>query len=325
MSKSLKPSLPRLKQILQRQDPPAFGLEYTPSILATREEAPPGSRYCPSFDRRLGRDVHFLSLPELRVGAILLYCPWLFDMQEQRLIHFDTRPHPLDGHPRLGAARMSALRGACEVAESLGVLRHYPLVSGSHDGVPFTVPFVFLGDLLGFFAGSCGPYCVNLNVKAHRSDFSEPFDEDRAVADPELAREETIARHMIERVRYEGAGIKSVEVAALEEVPDGLFHTLRHLLLLQKRRCTLSESIRHDVVGALKLGVLAGQSAREVILRLHDKDASLEIEQLQIVFFQAVWNRELRLDLFSPVLIDKPMRAERRDVLDVYAHWLTAQ
>lgn len=325
MSKSTRPSLPRLKQMLARQDPPAFGPDYVPSILATREEAPRDSRFSTCFDRRRGRNVHFLSLAEQRVGMILLHCPWLFEIQEQRLIHFDTRPHPLHEHPRLGSARVRSLRGACEVAESLGVLKHYPTIKGSQDGVPYTVPFVFVGDLLGFFIGSRGPYCVNLNVKARRSDFSEPFEGDCAQRDPDLARERAVARHTIERVRYEEGGIKTVEVAALEEVQDALYCTLRDLFLWQKRPCTLSESIRRDVVGALKLGVLAGHSAREVILRLHQKDASLEIEQLKRVFFHAVWNRELRLDLFSPVLIDTPMRPEQRDVLDVYAHWFNPQ
>lgn len=323
MSKSTHPSLSRLKFFLARQDPPAFGRDYVPSILATREEAPPASRFAQYFSPRLGRVVHFLSRPEQRAGLILLYCPWLFDVQEQRLIHFDIRPHPLHGHPRLGAARVEPLRGACEVAERLGVLKHYPTISATRDGVAYTAPFVFIGDLLGFFIGRRGPYCVNLNIKEHSTDFSEPFGGDPAAHDINEAREKVIARHAIERVRYEEAGIKNIEIAAMEEVEEGLFYTLRDLFGWQKRRCTLQESIRRDVLGALRLGVLAGHSAREVILRLHEQDASLAIEQLKRVFFHAVWNRELRLDLFSPVLIDAPMRPEQRDLLDVYAHWFS--
>lgn len=323
MSKSTHPSLARLMHFLSRQDPPAFGREYVPSILATREEAPSTSRFAQYFAPRLHRIVHFLSRPEQRVGLILLYCPWLFDVQEQRLIHFDTRPHPLHGHPRLGAARVQPLRGACEVAEGLGVLKHYPIIRGTRGGVAYTAPFVFIGDLLGFFTGSRGPYCVNLNIKEHATDFSEPFEGAAAVQDIDDAQEKVIARHAIERVRYEQGGIKNIEVAAMEEVAQGLFYTLRDLFVWQKRPCTLQESTRRDVVGALRLGVLAGQSAREVILRLHGQDASLEIEQLKRVFFHAVWNRELRLDLFSPILIDAPMRPEQRDLLDVYAHWFS--
>jgi hypothetical protein len=36
---------------------------------------------------------------------------------------------------------------------------------------------------------------------------------------------------------------------------------------------------------------------------------------------QGIWRRELRVDLFRPVLADKPLRREVTDVLVKYADW----
>jgi len=322
MSNSTRPSLSRLKVLLARQDPPTFGEGYIPAILATREEAPSSSRYAQYFDRRLGRAVHFLSQQEQKVGLILLYFPTLFELQEQRVIHFDSRPHPLDGHPRAGRTRFQPLRGACEVAESLGVLKHYPVIRFSQGGVCLRLPYVLVGDLLGFFMGARGPYCVNLNIKATREDFHRPTPWTRLSVDQSTSYEKVAARHLIERVRYEEAGIRTVEVAAQEQVDDALFANLRSIFLWQKRRCNLPEQLQREIIDEFRSGALTGLSALDVMKRLVGRQNRLQIEELKRVFFQAIWRRKLRLDLFQPVLVDEAMQPEKRDLLEVYADWI---
>lgn len=319
------PSLVQLKKFLDRQDPPALGSKYIPAILATREEAPSAGRFARFFDQRLGRDVHFLSRQEQKVGLILLYCPYLFDLQEQRLIHFDIRPHPLEGHPQAGNSRFPPLRGACEVAESLGLLNHYPKIRGSADGVAYTLPYVFIGDLLGFFSGPQGPFCVNLNIKQKREDFCNPTSLAPMARDLQSAKERVIARHRIEQVRYAEAGIKTVEIAADEQIHDSLFANIRSVFIWQKRRCSLPDELRREVIDAFRLGVLAGLSAMEVIRRLKERNSSLDVEQLKCVFFHAIWQRQLRLDFFRPILIDEPMLPQQRDLLDVYSDWFSCK
>ncbi|MGE1125628.1 hypothetical protein ACQJ02_29725, partial [Pseudomonas zeae] len=82
----IKLSVARLTEILRRQQTPAFGPDYEPSIRACREEAPSGSRFATVWSQRIGRDIHTLSGPERAVLSIVLYCPWLKDLQEQRML-----------------------------------------------------------------------------------------------------------------------------------------------------------------------------------------------------------------------------------------------
>lgn len=120
--------LARLKKVLLRQDPPAFGRDYIPSILATTGEAPTGSWAMQSYWPKISRYIHTLSKLEQNVLLIALYCPWLFDIQEQRLLHFDERPHPLTGHMKATSLRLPPLPGALQVAEWLGFIAIYPLL-----------------------------------------------------------------------------------------------------------------------------------------------------------------------------------------------------
>jgi hypothetical protein len=89
----------RLDEILRRQNPPAFGRTYQPSILPTTAEAPPMSRPAWVKSTDLERKISTLSGPERAATVIALYQPKLFDLQEQRVLPADTAPHPLTGHP----------------------------------------------------------------------------------------------------------------------------------------------------------------------------------------------------------------------------------
>lgn len=99
MGEPRKMTAARLAEILRRQREPQFGRGYDPSIRATREEAPAGSRLAKVWSPQIERVVHTISLPEKHTLALLLYCPSLFEMQEQRMLPFIPAPHPLHGHP----------------------------------------------------------------------------------------------------------------------------------------------------------------------------------------------------------------------------------
>lgn len=47
----------------------------------------------------------------------------------------------------------------------------------------------------------------------------------------------------------------------------------------------------------------------------------LRPEDVMVVLYQAIWNRQVRVNLFRPVLADAPLRPEREDVLTRYANW----
>jgi hypothetical protein len=264
----IKPDLPRLRKILERQDPPAFGRDYMPSIQATREEAPSFSNASTVWSVLLGRDIHLLSGPELMVLGIVLYCPWLFDLQEQRLLHFDERPHPLSGHPLASRIQLASLRGALEVAESLGVLTYYPTTWVPNDGDKIEIPLLLIGDLLLFLTDAQGPFCVNLDIKDAQDAFHRPFPRGRKSANPTFAQAKEEARHLVEKVRYADGSIKTIEVATDDDVDPHVVANMEVLLCWQKRTSGMTEDASLEVIDKFQVALLRGEPPLEVIYSL---------------------------------------------------------
>lgn len=116
-------TLARLRQIMRRQDPPAWGAAYQPGIFATRDEAPSISRAVQLWSEKLQRYVHGLSGPEQAALILALHHPQLFELQEQRMLPMEKRPHPLTGHPRATGMSLPDMRGTIAVAEHLDLLK----------------------------------------------------------------------------------------------------------------------------------------------------------------------------------------------------------
>jgi hypothetical protein len=313
--------LTRLKKALLRQDPPAFGRDYIPSILATKAEAPTGSWALQSYWPKIGRYIHTLSKLEQNVLLIALFCPWLFDIQEQRLLHFDQRPHPLTGHVKAANLRLPALPGALQVAEGLGFIAIYPLLHPRDgDGRLIDIPSAWYGDLLLFLEDPDGAFCNNLDVKPGVEDFIRDRRRQRVVPRP-LDDEKVEARHLIEDVRYAMGGIKTIQVAADDELDWHVVENLRQILGWQKRRAEFTESQYEEIVENYHAAMARGESALEAIYRMTKRGLSLDVHQLKIALYRAIWNRQLLVDLFQPVIIDHPLRPQHQDVLDKYRSW----
>lgn len=316
----------RFEQILERQDPPTFGKGYQPSIKATREEAPAGSRPADVWSERLQRYIATLSEPERDVLPIVLYCPWLFELQEERMLPFLPSAHPLDGHPNAAGMALPAFRGTLTVASDLGYLRYHPVVAESDeedeepDPDESPEPACWIGDFLLFLKDAAGPYCVNLNIKSTRSEFSEPAVGVTPKTNMARARLKQVARHKVEQVLYRDIGITTVEVAA-DELDPMVVANLRQILLWQKRKHSLNAEQEEEIVEAFRQGMEAETSALEVMHAL-EVSKGYPCHESKIVLYQAIWNRKLRIDLFSErFYIDKPMVPESRDVLEEYASW----
>ena len=53
------------------------------------------------------------------------------------------------------------------------------------------------------------------------------------------------------------------------------------------------------------------------------KSFKLPPREVTAILKQGIWNRQIRVDLFQPVLMDQPLRPEVEDVLVKYADWFT--
>ena len=314
----MKANSNNLKKIYARQKTGMFGGDYTPSIQATKFEAPRISWATIMRSERLGRSLHLLSSAEKQAALLALYNPSLFDLHEQKMLWVTSSEHPLYGHQASTGMLLKSFEGTLKVCERMGHVEwHHGFYMPKDEGVE-RMPFPYIGDLLLFCMGDENyPYCVNWTVKKYREDFSE---KDYGKVKGHLKKQKDMLaaefRHELEERYYSDAGIRTVRF-----VPDDIdVQVLVNLDLLfswHHRSIPLEENIVTDLIEDLNFGVVKGDTPFSIINRYL---MYANREHLLCVFYNAVWTRRLRVSLFDPVLVDKPMREEKRDVLSVYQY-----
>ncbi len=319
MAKRTPPSLARLKRVFARQRDAPWDARYQPGICATREEAPSISRAKLLFSERLGRAIHLMSTPEFAFCLLGLYHPNTVGLQEQRALWPDPSPHPLANFPGCGSARLAGLIGLIDVADRLGFLEHlsYIRVPGElPDDAPVDVPFPWFGDLLWALRDdSKRIVAIDWNVKDSHKAFKQPISLDgtRRANDAERI----VARHRIQEEYYRDAGIRSLQVA-FEDLDLNVVANLRQLFGHQSAQTGLSGARKREILYALRTALKVGEPPSEVLIDFVARRRCTR-EQFYTCFHQVVWERDLRLDLFTPINFDRPLHAETTDVLDVYA------
>lgn len=311
----------RLSTMLARQPESRWLGEYEPAIRATREEAPSISRPTILFSAKLGRHVHLLSQPEVAVAVIALYNPALFDLHEQRMLYTEPSDHPLRNHLKFGNPGLPPLRGTVAAADDLDLLRWHPTFYqfATESSAEQLVPFPLVGDFLFFLCDETGAYCKNGTVKKNAVDFSQRrlrrFHRPRK----DESDEGTVARHEIERHYYLDARIETVQITEEDIVPD-VFYNLRELFLWHARPLDLSDDARARIRDHFGTAVGTGVLANELVDKA-TRDLHVAKHTAHAILKQAIWQREIRVDLWQPLHMDQPLRPETRDVLDHHKHW----
>ncbi|WP_324779778.1 PDDEXK family nuclease [Thiobacillus sedimenti] len=252
---------------------------------------------------------------------ILLYCPWLWELQEQRMLPFLPSPHPMASHRRAIGMALPAMSGTLAVADRLGYLPCHPFLTiRKNKGQPAEdVPAPWIGDFLAYLEDDGGPYCVNINVKATRQGFSEPTVNVSPKTNMKRAEKKAIARQEVERVLYDEAGIPTHEVAG-NELNEIVVANLQQIIVYQRRKTPFSSAERLEIIGELQQGMKAGKAAFEVLKAMTGSDQQ-RFYHAKTVMYQAIWQRQLRIDLFQHFFIDYALIPESRDVLDEYGAW----
>jgi hypothetical protein len=312
----------RFLTIVKRQATPRWGADYIPSILATPQEAPSSSHAITLTSEKLGRQVHCLSLGEAAAAILALYHPKLHELHEQKMLAPWATPHPLIGFPGSLKIDLPALKGLIEVADRLGYLKILPRVSVDNPADPHNPSvqiFPYLGDFLLYIARDDGQhYCVNWSIKDTEASFKKS-----SFGAPTRKKEgepvTVLARHQIEEAYYQDVGIRTVRIAS-DEIDKNVVANLKQLFLNHRFKIALTESQRNQILDKFRIAQDVRIPPHEVILEVCARGA-ITSHECRTVLYQALWNRELRVDLFRPVLINQPLRPERQDVLDVYADW----
>ena len=317
-------SAARLKTIYRRQSNPPWDDSYLPSILATPQEAPSRSRaYILTPQKFNCRETHLLSTPEHNAALLGLYHPNVIGLQEQRMLSPEPAMHPL--WTMVGVNRMSLepLKGVIDVAERLGFLDILPRVKvpdPEDSGNQMIMVFPWCGDLLWAIKPDTGLVCcVNWTVKDEQSDFKRPSLRRDGKPQHQEETRAAIARHEVEKSYYEDARIRTIQVAN-ESIDKHVAANLHQLFLHHRRELGLTASQRDEILHRFQVAFEVGIPPVDVIFSLSER-GRFSVEQCRSYLYQMIWSRQLRVDLFKPILINRPLHCESRDVLEVYADW----
>lgn len=317
-------SAARLKTILNRQVPTRWGPHYLPSIMASKGEVPSLSRCCPIFSAKLRRILHLLSPAERLMAILALYHPAVMEVHEQTMLHPLACEHPLVGFRGKSSLGLPPLRGLVAVAEERGLLAFLPTITvpgqdGSRDRLRIVFPFI--GDLLVFLTDvQENAWCVNWSIKDSEEGFKRALQLERlnplAKQKPDF---EVIARQQIEEAYYQDGEIPTYFIS-LDQIDRHVANNLLRLFSLHHEVHELEHELECLLIDALQKSVGSRLAPIDLIL---DFSARWQVKasDCRTAMCQAIWYRRLRVDLFSEVLMDVPLRQEERDVLDVYGEW----
>ncbi|MFL9917969.1 hypothetical protein PQR75_21760 [Paraburkholderia fungorum] len=326
MGSARGPSLVRLRTILKRQANPSWGSDYEPSIRAVREEAPKFSHaFRLSAAKVQGRDIHLLSEQESFAAYLGLYHPNVVGLQEQRALMPDMRPHPLHSFPGIIGGGLSPLKGMIDVAERLGYLNVLPRVwvpDAEYEGGRRELVFPYVGDLLWAIRSDSGRvYCVNWTVKDSEIAFKRPLKTERLGLVRNQHPTGVLPRHEMEHTYYGNAGIRTIFLAA-DSINEDVRSNLRHLFGHHRLIVELPLDEQEELLTRFRHCLDTGAPPSDLIARLTGAGKYSE-EDCKNILFQGIWFRKLRVDLFRPILINRPLRPETKDVLVKYGDWFS--
>ncbi|MBU0589215.1 MAG: hypothetical protein KJ852_16720 [Gammaproteobacteria bacterium] len=314
----------RLLQVRERQRHDRWSPNYVAGIFADPKEAPGISTATILRPAKLGRrEVHTLSFNETCTALLAFYNPACWEIFDQRAMSTTPRPHLLQGHAKADGLKLRPFEGTVSVTERLGTLAKHPKVrariGARQENWPWA-PFPYFADLTLCLEDESGPYVVDWPVKDKEDDFkkrgprkgrSRPDKDDPAV----------VARTALQEIYNSDAGIRTHQVVG-RSIDFHVRCNLREMFLDESYRTTIHEEARPDLIHELNASVGVDIPAYITARRLAN---SFKIQPREVVAIikQGIWNRQIRVDLFQPVLMDKPLRPEIQDVLSHYADWFS--
>lgn len=310
------------REMLRRQFPPRFGMDYLPAQRAMGREAPSETKPAVIESSLLQRKLHAIARTEKSPIALALYHPRTFDVKEQHALSPTPWAHPLVGHPKAKGLLLPSTTGTAAIAERLGLLSKHPMarekISSARGETYRWVPVPLLRDLLLFLTDDLGPYCVEWDIKKNKGDHGQPGPGDwvERSSPRRLANSRAIDDIYCEYMRE--LGIRIVRVAQSDLDPI-LRINLNRLVMVHAQPIDLSAEVHAELLDAYDRALVRGTPPNEVIDDF--VCAGVNAADAKRVLEQAIWHRRIRIDLYQPWSIDRPLTPERRDVLEDFAGW----
>lgn len=309
----------RLRLIQNRQFKDAWGKDYQAALWATPREAPgisTGTILHP--DKLGGRPMHTLSRPETWAAMLALYHPDVWDVHEQKMLSPGPRPHFLDGHARALGQDFKPLRGTLAVAEEMGRLSKHPKCRVRLEGQIAWAPFPYLGDILLFMERNGKSFAVNWTIKDKSIDFRRrgPRPGKPRTNEAELT---VLQRHALEATYYQDAGVSTHQIAG-QQIDFNLRANLYQLFLSHAEPRAVSEQCFQELCNHINQLVGTNIPAYKAIQQV-SMNLGLEVAAIKNLVEQGIWLRRVHVDLFQPLLWDRPLKRQLKDPLVVYQDW----
>jgi hypothetical protein len=312
----------RVRQIVARQWKQRWGPNYVAATFADAKEAPGISTGTVIRPMKMGeREFHTLSEPETFLALLALYHPDCWEAHEQFVLFPKPREHPLQNHPRAPGIRFKPFLGTLAVLKRLGRSNHPRVLMKLEDDPPrwLMTPFPFTGDLRLFMQDFKGAYCINWPVKNKYADFRQKGPRAKPRPLDDLDDPSSIARQELEVEYHSDAEIRTHPVSK-DRLDVNVRLNLRNAFLDDSRTFSMSADQRADAL-CLAREAIGQDVPMYVVARRMAKEFLIEDVDAIALIHQGVWRRELRVDLFRPLLTTKPLHPEVTDVIDAYADW----
>lgn len=313
------PELERYRRFKLRQIDVRFGPNYLAATAhGEARGAIGGAGQVPS---QLGRWINAQSWPEKVAAALALYSG-VFELHDQPLYWPEGRLHPLAYHDKYSHLPWPATDGTFALAHELGLGRWHPRVwdasappSGAwHIGSWVSDYWLYAKD------ASDRPYLLIWEVKDKPQSHGVPGGGHHRRMKPK-AIEGTKARNTVCAAYAEQLGTRIVEFSS-SDVPEQLQKTLVSLCRAQVADVDLPDTMVADLVAAFQECVGMDIPVNQVATKIVQTGAQFAMAKNLLDI--AVWQRRVRVDLYQPLLWNRPLLPERSDVLDDFAHLLAA-
>ncbi len=305
----------RNRKIDERQDRYRWGPAYEPGCQNIQGEAPSKSNVGNFYSAKLQRHMHWFSKTEQWACAIALYHDRVWEVHEQHVLYPDATPHPLATHPKTRAFRWAGTTGTLAIADRLNLIKWYPTILDreANDYVPAHL----LGDALIYLEDQEGPYVVSWDCKASADQHGRPGPSSwRAQHSPRSIRKAE-TRERLYQAYMEEQGIRIVRISRFD-IDENVRCNLVRLANLHSQPISIPDEMFAELTQCYSEALASGEVPLAAMRRVCPKTE--QQREAKKVLDQMVWERRLKVDLFEPVHIDKPLNPERRDVLEVYVN-----
>lgn len=267
----------------------------------------------------LGREIHCMSEPEVAAALLALFHPRLVDLHEQKMLHTGPAHHPLFGFPGYYDAELSPVCGTLNVTERMNCRQKHPrlVVTDPETDEKAPVAFPYQGDFLLYVRVGEKIQLINWPVKKKQSDFLQGVI--ASALNQEQEERKKRRRYLIEEVYYQDIGVPTVPIAG-EDICGELTSNLKAAFSRLNRKHNLAPTVRSAIISAFRYATKEAERPCDVIADLVS-DGLCTVHQARDTFYQSIWTKELQVDLFSPIVLDAPLRSEEVPVFERYGEW----